>query len=314
MKKIVKGNDFILRIPVTKIVEGEAYEFPLAACETISVSLVSAYKRYTLEHTIEEGSVNVLLANVEGDQMPCGTYALEVKGTLYGNDWRSNEYDQICLVDNNASADTEFDSIEGESSVEMDTQTIVMGMPNPALTPKGEWNETATYHIGDTVSHNCACWWAATVNTDSEPTKGNTDWVVLMDITPFREELEASAKAADEAAENANNAAENATTTEATITANEAKRKEAEGARETSEAARASAETARQEAETKRVEAENKRATAETQRETSTAKTIAEAKTATGNAQTAATKATEAATKVEEMKFKAERNRLLLTI
>lgn len=32
MKKIVKGNDFTLRIPVMKMVEGEAQAFPLPAC------------------------------------------------------------------------------------------------------------------------------------------------------------------------------------------------------------------------------------------------------------------------------------------
>lgn len=32
MKKIVKGNDFTLRIPVKKMVEGQPQAFPLPAC------------------------------------------------------------------------------------------------------------------------------------------------------------------------------------------------------------------------------------------------------------------------------------------
>lgn len=35
MKKIVKGNDFTLRIPVMKMVGGEAQPFPLPACTEV---------------------------------------------------------------------------------------------------------------------------------------------------------------------------------------------------------------------------------------------------------------------------------------
>lgn len=35
MKKIVKGNDFTLRIPVMKMVEGQAQPFPLPACTEV---------------------------------------------------------------------------------------------------------------------------------------------------------------------------------------------------------------------------------------------------------------------------------------
>lgn len=35
MKKIVKGNDFTLRIPVMKMVEGQPQAFPLPACTDI---------------------------------------------------------------------------------------------------------------------------------------------------------------------------------------------------------------------------------------------------------------------------------------
>lgn len=70
---------------------------------------------------------NVLLARVEGDQMSLGTYAIEVKGKIFGNDWRSNEYPQFAIVSNNADADTEFgETDEGDNSVEMDTAIVIL--------------------------------------------------------------------------------------------------------------------------------------------------------------------------------------------
>lgn len=127
MKKIVKGNDFIMRIPVMKIVDGEKQAFPLPACTDIMVRLCSAFRRYELTYTIDAKDDNVLLARVEGDKMPCGSYALEVRGKVFGNDWRSNEYEQLIIVDNNEKADTEFGKTdEGENSVEMDTAIVYL--------------------------------------------------------------------------------------------------------------------------------------------------------------------------------------------
>lgn len=48
MKKIVRGNDFTLRIPVKKIVNGEQVSFPLTDCTDIAVHVVSKYKRTAL--------------------------------------------------------------------------------------------------------------------------------------------------------------------------------------------------------------------------------------------------------------------------
>ena len=45
MKRIVRGNDFTMRIPVVKIVEGEKVAFPLPGCTDIVVRLCSAYRR-----------------------------------------------------------------------------------------------------------------------------------------------------------------------------------------------------------------------------------------------------------------------------
>jgi hypothetical protein len=106
MKKIVRGNDFTLRIPVKKIVNGEQVSFPLTDCTDIAVHVVSKYKRTALPYTIDKESNDVLLADVDGTTLSLGTYALEVTGVLEGANWRSYEYEQFAIVDNNASSDT----------------------------------------------------------------------------------------------------------------------------------------------------------------------------------------------------------------
>lgn len=127
MKKIVKGNDFTLKIPVMKMVEGQAQVFPLPACTDVVVQVCNQFKRIPLAFEIDVKEDNVLLAKVEGDKMSLGTYAIEVKGKIFGNDWRSNEYPQFAIVANNADADTEFgETDEGDNSVEMDTAMVIL--------------------------------------------------------------------------------------------------------------------------------------------------------------------------------------------
>ena len=127
MKKIVRGNDFMLRVPVRRIVNGEKKRFPLPACEEIEVNLVNAFRRRKMEYTIGVEDDSLLEMSVHSSEMALGAYALEVKGKLFGCSWRSNEYEQIMLVDNNASGDTEFgETDEGEDSVEMDTALVVL--------------------------------------------------------------------------------------------------------------------------------------------------------------------------------------------
>jgi hypothetical protein len=128
MKKIVRGNDFTLRIPVCKIVDGEQVAFPLPACTDIIVNIVNQYRRVALSYAIDTTEDNIINARVEGDAVSVGTYALEVRGRIFGNDWRSKEYEQFCIVDNNASGDTAFNGelIEGEDSVEMNTALVIL--------------------------------------------------------------------------------------------------------------------------------------------------------------------------------------------
>lgn len=122
MKKIVRGNDFTLRIPVKKIVNGEQVSFPLTDCTDIAVHVVSKYKRTALPFSIDKESNDVLLADVDGTALSLGTYALEVTGVLEGANWRSYEYEQFAIVDNNASSDTVFEdnTAEGDTNIEGD--------------------------------------------------------------------------------------------------------------------------------------------------------------------------------------------------
>ena len=127
MKKIVKGNDFTLRIPVMKMVEGQAQAFPLPACTDVVVQVCNQFRRIPLAFEIDVKEDNVLLARVEGDKMSLGTYAIEVKGKIFGNDWRSNEYPQFAIVAKNADSDTEFgETDDGDNSVEMDTAMVIL--------------------------------------------------------------------------------------------------------------------------------------------------------------------------------------------
>ena len=127
MKKIVRGNDFTLRIPVKKMVDGELVDFALPACTDIVVNLISLSRRYPLEYTIDAEHDNVLLASVKSSSLPLCKMALEVKGKIFDYQWRSNEYEQIQFVDNNASGDTEFSNVdEGEQSVEVDTAIVIL--------------------------------------------------------------------------------------------------------------------------------------------------------------------------------------------
>lgn len=248
MKRIVRGNDFKLRVPVMKIVDGAKVAFPLPGCTDIKVNIVNQYRRIALSYTIDVSEDNVLLARVEGDKVAVGTYALEVKGRLFGNDWRSNEYEQFQLVDNNAAGDTVFEPQEGEDSVEMDTALVVLA---PAV-ELGNLIKDAEETIADT----------------KEALKG-----VETKMGDIEKRADTAIGAATTAAERANTAAERAEQTNTAVKNAEKERVAAESERKTAEEQRksqmqsnAEAEQARADAEQHRVEAEKRRASAETMR------------------------------------------------
>lgn len=127
MKRIVKGNDFTLRIPVMKQVDGQKVPFPIPACTDVQVRVCNQFRRTELAYEVDVADDNVILARVEGDKMAVGTYAVEVRGKLMGNDWRSEEYPQFQIVARNADADTEFGETDGgDNSVEMDTALVIL--------------------------------------------------------------------------------------------------------------------------------------------------------------------------------------------
>ena len=220
MKKIVRGNDFTLRIPVKKIVNGEQVSFPLSDCTDIAVHVVSKYKRTALPFSIDKESNDVLLADVDGTTLSLGTYALEVTGVLEGANWRSYEYEQFAIVDNNASSDTVFEggTTEGDTNIEGDN--------------------------GGETSKGC-------MDVKIEGFSVDTALVVLPPVSSRATiiELIANADAAIAAVRD----------TEATVKASEDVRVENESLRQSTEEQRAEAEVARQTAEEQRAESESER-------------------------------------------------------
>lgn len=244
MKKITKGNDFTMRIPVCKMEGGEQIPYPLPACTDIVVNLVNAFRRRPLQFTIDVANDNIILAKVE-DNLPCATYALEVKGKCLGNDWRSNEYEQIQIVDNNASADYNFSELqEGENSVDMNTAIIILA-PSVELSGLIADTENALKKVDETIAD----------------TKRKT------------EEAVNRANTASERSETlileTQKALKQLTTTTATANELVVKLDQNEQVRVVAEQKRVSNETTRKADEQARVDAENERIAAETRREQS---------------------------------------------
>lgn len=270
MKKIVRGNDFTLRIPVKKIVNGEQVAFPLPACTDIVVNIVNQYRRVALSYTIDTTEDNIINARVEGDAVSVGTYALEVRGKIFGNDWRSKEYEQFCIVDNNASGDTAFNGelIEGEDSVEMNTALVI-------LPPTAELTQLIT-----------------DANTAIETAK-QTDATLKANES---ERMEAEQQR--ESAEAARVLAENKRSeSEEVRHAAETERMSNEDARKAAEVQRANAESERIEAEKTRTANETARVAAEKQRATTFAELSENVDSAVGKANSAASAASTATDK-----------------
>lgn len=286
MKKIVRGNDFTLRIPVCKMVNGEQVAFPLPACTDIQVNIVNQYRRVSLAYSIDTAEDNIILARVEGDAVSVGTYALEVRGKIFGNDWRSKEYEQFAIVDNNASGDTEFNGelIEGEDSVEMNTALVI-------LPPTAE----LTQLINDT-------------NTALETAKQTDATLKINESERVSAEQQRVSAEASRASEE-NKRSENESLRQST----EEQRANDETARQTAEEQRAESEKERAANEDARQANEEARVTAEEQRATTFAELSEAANTAVGKAEEAIKAANTAIDKTntaEEDRVEAERQRV----
>lgn len=266
MKKIVKGNDFTLRIPVMKMVGGTAQAFPLPACTDIVVQVCNQFRRIPLAFTIDVKEDNVLLARVEGDKMSLGTYAVEVRGKIFGNDWRSNEYPQFSIVAKNADADTEFgETDDGDNSVEMDTAMVILppsveltdliSKANEALKNNKETNDTL--NANESARKEAE---AQRVSAESERVSAEQTRVSAEDARMTAEASRVNAESDRERAEDARTQIEiERQANELTRKYNETKRIAAESERAKAEDARVTAESSRADAEAERVKAEKKR-------------------------------------------------------
>ena len=266
MKKIVKGNDFTLKIPVMKMVDGQAQAFPLPACTDVVVQVCNQFRRIPLAFTIDVKEDNVLLARVEGDKMSLGTYAIEVRGKIFGNDWRSNEYPQFSIVSKNADSDTEFGTTdEGDNSVEMDTAMVILppsvelsdliNKANDALKTNKETNDTL--NANESARKEAE---AQRVTAESERTNAEQARASAEEARVSAEGDRANAERDRELAEfNRIEAERVRVENENTILANERTRND-------NEHERVNAEIMREHAEEERVTAENIRANSEVQR------------------------------------------------
>ena len=274
MKKIVKGNDFTLRIPVMKMVEGQAQAFPLPACTDVVVQVCNQFRRIPLAFTIDVKEDNVLIARVEGDKMSLGAYAIEVKGKIFGNDWRSNEYPQFSIVAKNADADTEFGTTdEGDNSVEMDTAMVILppsvelsdliNKANDALKNNKDTNDTL--NANESARKEAE---AQRVTAESERVSAEQTRVSAEETRVSAESDRANAERGRELAEfNRIEAERVRVENENTILANERTRNDNEHERVNSEILREHSEEERVTAENIRANSELQRVTAENERE-----------------------------------------------
>ena len=274
MKKIVRGNDFTLRIPVRKMVNGEQVAFPLPACTDIQVNIVNQYRRVSLAYSIDTAEDNIILARVEGDAVSVGTYALEVRGKIFGNDWRSKEYEQFSIVDNNASGDTAFNGelIEGEDSVEMNTALVILP-PTAELTQLITDANTAiktAKQTDATLKANESERMEAEQQRESAETSRASEENKRIDNETAREAAETARQNAEtERVNDENNrktSESNRELAEQQRVSAEEERMSNEDARKTAESERANKETERQTAESQRGADEEERKTNETER------------------------------------------------
>lgn len=305
MKHITKGNDFIMRIPVVRIYNGERIPMPLPACTDIIVNICSPYRRISLAYTIDVAEDNVILAKVEGDHLYVGRYALEVKGKIGGVDWRSNEYEQIAIVDNNASADTSFDvTEEGENSLLMDTAVAILA-PDTGLYDKVLTAEEAR-GVAETKRQSAESERIAKeqerIAKEQERIANEASRVENESVRLANEQSRTAAEAERVKAENIRKQ------NESERVRNESSRSDAETAREKSETKRQSSEAARQQAESERISNEGERKAAETARQQAEA-SRQQAETARGNAEAKRADAETARANAEKARQQAETSR-----
>lgn len=248
--------------------------FPLPACTDVQVRVCNQFKRISLSYEVDVENDNVILARVEGDQIPLGTYAIEVKGKIFGNDWRSNEYPQFSIVANNADSDTEFgETDDGDNSVEMDTAMVILpptvelsdliDKANDALKNNKETNDTLNANEDARKEAE-----AQRVTAESERVSAEQTRVSAEETRVSAEGDRANAERDRAFAEfNRIEAERVRVENENTILANERTRNDNEHERVNSEILREHSEEERVTAENRRANSELQRVTAENERE-----------------------------------------------
>lgn len=267
MKRIVKGNDFTLRIPVCKMVDGKKVPYPLRACTDLEVSIGNGYRIISLAYDIDVSDDNVILAKVEGDKISLGCYYVKVKGKLFEKDWCSKEYPQFKIVDKNADADYEFgETDEGDNSVEMDTALVILP-PTVELSSLISDTNKALKEVkatDETLQANEAVRVAAENKRVSEEQSRIDSELKRSEAETSRTDAESERKIAEREREKSESKRE---TNENVRTKAEALRVDSEKSRELSEEDRSQSENVRVNAESVRQLDETQRAQAEQSRE-----------------------------------------------
>ena len=109
MKSIVRGNDFIIQIPVRQTSDEGIVAVDLTKCSALRVVLSGDLGSYEPSFVISDTDTSLLICSVDGSLLPRGVYSVDVNGEYYGIQWRSVKVEQIRIVEHDDDADEVID-------------------------------------------------------------------------------------------------------------------------------------------------------------------------------------------------------------
>lgn len=109
MKSIVRGNDFIIQIPVRQTSDEGIVAVDLTKCSELHVVLSGDLGSYEPSFVISDTDTSLLICSVDGSLLPGGVYSVDVNGEYYGVQWRSVKVEQIRIVEHDDDADEVID-------------------------------------------------------------------------------------------------------------------------------------------------------------------------------------------------------------
>lgn len=109
MKSIVRGNDFIIQIPVRQTSDEGVVSVDLTKCGELRVVLSGDLGSYEPSFAISDTDTSLLICSVDGSLLPRGVYSVDVNGEYYGIQWRSVKVEQIRIVEHDDDADEVID-------------------------------------------------------------------------------------------------------------------------------------------------------------------------------------------------------------